>query len=96
MFGIIQKKGLNGIVKAASKIVGVKFRCLSHIYDEQVLKKASAIRGDSSHPLRHEYQLLPSAPVNGYRPLRLRTTGIIFHLSLLPSVPLMGEAGGGS
>ena len=58
--GIVQKNSLNGIVKAAGKIVGVKFRCLSHIYDEQVLKKASSIRGDSSHPLKGEYKLLPS------------------------------------
>ena len=54
------ENGLNGIVKAAIKIVGVKFRCLSHIYDEQVLKKASSIRGDSSHPLKGEYKMLPS------------------------------------
>ena len=33
---------------------------ICHIYDEQVLKKASSIRGDSSHPLNNEYKVLPS------------------------------------
>ena len=58
--GIRQKNALNGVVRGASKIVGVKFSCLSHIYDEQVLKKASSIRADSSHPLILEYEFLPS------------------------------------
>ena len=55
-----QSHALNGIVKCASKIVGQNFRCLSLIYDEQVLRKASAIRADSLHPLKSLYELLPS------------------------------------
>ena len=47
-------------MRGASKVVGVQFPCLTHIYDEQVLKKASSIRADSSHPLNPEYRLLPS------------------------------------
>ena len=58
--GVKQKNALNGIVRGASKVVGVQFPCLTHIYDEQVLKKASSIRADSSHPLNPEYRLLPS------------------------------------
>ena len=58
--GVRQKNALNGVVRGASKVVGVQFRCLTHIYDEQVLKKASSIRVDSSHPLNPEYKFLPS------------------------------------
>ena len=58
--GVKQKKSLNGIVRGAGKIVGEKFSCLSHIYDRQVLMKASSIRADSSHPLYSAYKFLPS------------------------------------
>ena len=57
---IKSKNQLGRIVKTASKIAGVNFDSLDHVFQKQVLKKAKSIRMDNSHPLSSEYRLLPS------------------------------------
>ena len=57
---IKDKNHLGRIVRTASKIAGVNFSSLDHVFQRQMLKKAKSIRMDSSHPLSSEYKLLPS------------------------------------
>lgn len=58
--GTREKNALDRIVKVASKIVGVQFTSLNHIFTRQALKKAVSIQSHSDHPLSSEYHLLPS------------------------------------
>jgi len=55
------KKRLESIVRTCSKIAGINFPSLSHIYSNRVAKKATvAIAADHSHPLSCQFKLLPS------------------------------------
>ena len=51
---------LRKIVNISSRIAGIQFSCLTHIYETRVLKKGKAIACDPSHPLSDQYQLLRS------------------------------------
>ena len=57
---IKDKNSLGKIVRAASKITGVTFNSLDHIFATQMLKKAKSICVDNTHPLSSEYKLLQS------------------------------------
>ncbi len=58
--GIKDKNSLAKTVKEANKIVGVQFSSLNDLFNKQVLKKASAIHSDCTHPLNFKYTWLPS------------------------------------
>ena len=51
---------LTQIVNQASKIIGNKQLQLQDIYNRSITKKAIQIYNDSTHPLRHSFELLPS------------------------------------
>ncbi len=54
------RNSLNGIVNQGSKIIGIKQTGLSYCFDRFVLQKARAIVADCTHPLFHEFKMLPS------------------------------------
>ena len=58
--GLQHRNSLDRIVRLAGKIAGVPFPSLNTIFDKQVLNKARCIMSNNAHPLRAEYQLLPS------------------------------------
>lgn len=57
---LVDKNRLQKIVKICSKIIGIKLRDLSSLYEEQVLRKAKCILSQPLHPLFPEFDLLPS------------------------------------
>ena len=54
------KTKLSRTVNQASKIIGAPQTPLSELYSRSVIRKATLITEDSSHPLHHCFQLLPS------------------------------------
>lgn len=57
---VMNKNSLNQIVKWASRIIGVNQWNLGNIYTNQLYWKANVVLNDRSHPLRNDFQLLPS------------------------------------
>ena len=81
-----QKTKVDKIVNIASKIAGVKFECLSSIYERQILNQAVKIISDPSHFLHSEYSLLPSGrryKIPMVKTKRTRTSFISETISLL-------------
>ena len=66
------KNMLEGIVKAASNIIGCELPSIESIYATSILRKATTIISDSSHPAKHLFELLPSG--KRFRSVRARTT----------------------
>ncbi len=54
------RNSLYGIVNQGSKIIGIKQTGLSFSFDQFVLQKAKIIVADCTHPLFHEFKMLPS------------------------------------
>ncbi len=80
------KAKLNRVVNIASKIAGVKFECLSSLYERQTVNQASKIIYDSTHFLHPEYKLLPSGrryQFPAVKTKRARTSFIPNSISLL-------------
>ena len=55
-----KKNKLTQVVNQASKIIGDKQLQLQDIYNRSITKKAIQIYNDATHPLRSEFDLLPS------------------------------------
>lgn len=51
---------MNGTVNQGSKIIGIKKTELSNSFEQFVLQKARATLADCTHPLFHEFKMLPS------------------------------------
>ena len=54
------KTKLSRIVNQASKIIGSPQTQISELFNRSVIRKATLITEDPSHPLHHSFQLLPS------------------------------------
>ena len=57
---VIERNKLNRIVNLANKIIGQKQLTLKELYVKSMNRKAKCVVKDESHPLFHEFQLLPS------------------------------------
>ena len=66
------KSKLEKIVKSASRIIGTELPALEEIYQQRVVRKASLISKDTTHPANKLFQLLPSG--RRYRSLKVHTT----------------------
>ena len=69
--GVKEKAKLQRVVREASGIVGQKLDTLGHAHSTAVDRKAFAIITQRRHPLREEFNILPSG--KRYRELRCRT-----------------------
>ena len=65
------KNMLEGIVKAASNIIGCELPSIESIYATRILRKATTIISDPSHPANHLFDLHPSG--KRFRSVRTRT-----------------------
>ena len=59
---------LEGIVQAASNIIGCELPSIESTYASRVLRKATTIRSDSTHPANHLFFFNPSPMENGSDP----------------------------
>uniref|UniRef100_A0A8C8EUP3 non-specific serine/threonine protein kinase n=1 Tax=Oncorhynchus tshawytscha TaxID=74940 RepID=A0A8C8EUP3_ONCTS len=59
-FPHFSSNALATIVKVGSKITGVQQSRLSDLYNREGVRKEESILSDCSHPLQHEFQVLPS------------------------------------
>uniref|UniRef100_A0A8C7TMH3 non-specific serine/threonine protein kinase n=1 Tax=Oncorhynchus mykiss TaxID=8022 RepID=A0A8C7TMH3_ONCMY len=59
-FPHFSSNALAAIVKVGSKITGVQQSSPSDLYNREGLRKEESILSDCSHPLQHEFQVLPS------------------------------------
>ena len=92
-FGSLSTKNKNRLqntVKTCSKIAGINFPTLTHIYSVRVAKKAKSIAADPSHPLSCQFKLLPSGrrySMPRCRSNRLRNSFIPTAISILNNLP---------
>lgn len=54
------KVKLDRIIREAGEIIGLKQKSVAHLYQIAVQRKALIITRDTTHPLNHVFELLPS------------------------------------
>lgn len=69
------KKALQRVIKAAQKITNTHLPALEDIFTSRCLQKITNILKDSSHPVHHLFDLLPSG--RRFRTLKTRSTRLL-------------------